>query len=74
MAPLDLEPGYGEVDRYIDVAPYRDERHLKLALEGYAATSIGVIIRKGGGQPGLISAVAGPARSTDSGSPAPGRS
>jgi hypothetical protein len=49
MAPLDLNPGYGEVDRYIDVPPYRVEPHLKLALEGYAATSIGVIIRKGGG-------------------------
>jgi len=49
MAPLDLNPGYGEVDRYIDVPPYRVEPHLKLALQGYAATSIGVIIRKGGG-------------------------
>jgi SAM-dependent methyltransferase len=46
MAPLDLDPGYGEIDRYIDVAPYRDEPHLKLALRGYAATSVGIIIQK----------------------------
>jgi SAM-dependent methyltransferase len=46
MAPLDLDPGYGEIDRYIDVPPYRDEPHLKLALWGYAATSVGIIIQK----------------------------
>jgi SAM-dependent methyltransferase len=46
MAPLDLDPGYGELDRYIDVPPYRDEPHLKLALWGYSATSIGIIIQK----------------------------
>jgi SAM-dependent methyltransferase len=46
MAPLDLHPGRGELDRYIDVPPYRDEPHLKLALWGYSATSIGTIIRK----------------------------
>jgi SAM-dependent methyltransferase len=46
MAPLDLDPGYGEIDRYVDVPPYRDEPHLKLALWGYAATSVGIIIQK----------------------------
>jgi SAM-dependent methyltransferase len=46
MAPLDLDPGYGELDRYIDVPPYRDEPHLKLALWGYACTSIGIIVQK----------------------------
>jgi SAM-dependent methyltransferase len=47
MTPLNFDPGYGEVDRYIDVAPYRNEPHLKLALWGYAVTSIGLVIQKG---------------------------
>ena len=46
MAPLDLNPGSGLIDRYIDVAPYRDEPHLKLALGGYGVTSVGLIIQK----------------------------
>jgi 2-polyprenyl-3-methyl-5-hydroxy-6-metoxy-1,4-benzoquinol methylase len=47
MAPLDVDPGAGRLDQYLDVAPYRDEPHLKLALMGYAATSIGLIVQKG---------------------------
>lgn len=47
MALLDFDPGYGPVDRYIDVPPYLEQPHLKLALEGYAATSIGLVIRRG---------------------------
>jgi 2-polyprenyl-3-methyl-5-hydroxy-6-metoxy-1,4-benzoquinol methylase len=46
MAPLNLDPGDGEIDRYIDVPPYRSEPHLKLALWGYAATSVGIIVQK----------------------------
>ena len=46
MAPLNLDPGDGEIDRYIDVPPYRDEPHLKLALWGYSATSVGIIVQK----------------------------
>jgi hypothetical protein len=46
MAPLDVDPGAGRLDQYLDVAPYRDEPHLKLALMGYAATSIGVIVQR----------------------------
>jgi hypothetical protein len=49
VAPLNFDPGDGEVDRYIDVAPYRNDPHLKLALQGYAITSIGLIVRKAGG-------------------------
>lgn len=48
IAPLDLNPGLAPLDRYIDVAPFRNEPHLKLALEGYATTSIGLIIQKDG--------------------------
>jgi hypothetical protein len=47
ITPLDLDPGDGRLDRYIDVAPYRDDPHLTLALMGYAATSVGIIVRKG---------------------------
>jgi hypothetical protein len=48
MAPLDLDPGQGRLDQYIDVAPYRLEPHLRLALSGFSATSIGLIIQKAG--------------------------
>jgi SAM-dependent methyltransferase len=46
VAPLDLDPGAGQLDTYLDVAPYRDEPHLTLALMGYAATSVGIIVQK----------------------------
>jgi hypothetical protein len=46
VAPFDFDPGQAPLDRYIDVAPYRDTPHLKLALEGYATTSFALIIQK----------------------------
>jgi len=49
VAPFDFDPGLAPLDRYIDVAPYRASPHLKLALEGYATTSFGLIVRKGSG-------------------------
>jgi hypothetical protein len=48
VALFDFNPGEKPLDRYIDVAPYRSEPHLKLALAGYATTSIGIIVQKGG--------------------------
>jgi 2-polyprenyl-3-methyl-5-hydroxy-6-metoxy-1,4-benzoquinol methylase len=47
VAPLDFDPGYGPVDRYIDVPPYRDQPVLKLLLAGYSATSFGIIVQRG---------------------------
>lgn len=47
VTPIDYHPGFGDVDRYIDVAPYREEPHLKMALEGFATTSIGLIVQRG---------------------------
>lgn len=47
VAPFDFTPGFGTIDRYIDAPPYLDQPHLKLELEGYAATSIGVIVQRG---------------------------
>ena len=46
LAPFDYNPGDGPIDRYIDLPPYLAEPHLKLALEGYATTSVGLIIHK----------------------------
>jgi SAM-dependent methyltransferase len=45
--PINYDPGDEPVDQYIDVAPYRPEPHLKIALAGFAATSIGLIIQRG---------------------------
>jgi hypothetical protein len=48
LTDVHFDPGLAPLDRYIDVAPYRSEPHLKLALDGYAATSIGLIVQRGG--------------------------
>ncbi|GIL39834.1 hypothetical protein [Roseiterribacter gracilis] len=47
VAPLDLRPGAQPVERYVDIAPFRDEPHLRLALMGYATTSMGLIVTRG---------------------------
>lgn len=47
VAPLDLTPGDAPLDRYLDLPPYRAEPHLKLALEGFETTSVGVIVTRG---------------------------
>ena len=46
VAPFDFDPGLLPLDRYVDVAPYRAEPHLKLALEGFACTSFGLIVQR----------------------------
>lgn len=43
---LNLHPGDGPLDRYCDVPPYRSGVHLKLALDQFVATSLGLVIRK----------------------------
>jgi SAM-dependent methyltransferase len=49
VAPLDLSPGDGLVDRYVDLPPFsRPEPHLKLYLKRFACTSLGLIIRRAG--------------------------
>lgn len=47
VAPFDFRAGHTEVDRYVDLPPYRDDPHLRLALEGFPATSVGLIVQKG---------------------------
>lgn len=43
---LNLDPGDGEIDRYIDLPPYKAAPHLKLAIGRYVSTSIGLIIER----------------------------
>ncbi|GHU28561.1 hypothetical protein FACS1894152_6370 [Bacilli bacterium] len=44
--PLDWRIGGYVNDRYIDVPPYSQDKHLRLKLSKYASTSIGLIVRK----------------------------
>jgi SAM-dependent methyltransferase len=45
---LDLDPGDGPADKVVDVPPYTHVPHLKLQLDRYVSTSIGLIIEKAG--------------------------
>jgi 2-polyprenyl-3-methyl-5-hydroxy-6-metoxy-1,4-benzoquinol methylase len=45
VEPLNLNTGNRTVDRYIDLPPYGSP-HIKLELEGYVVTSIGLIIQR----------------------------
>lgn len=47
VAPLSLHPGDRALDAHLDVPPFALP-HLKLRLGGFEATSIGLIIRRGG--------------------------
>ncbi len=46
ITPIDFHPGYGHVDRHIDLPPFADNLHLKAQLIGWAFTSIGFVIRR----------------------------
>jgi hypothetical protein len=46
ITPFDFHPGYGHVDRHIDVPPFGEYLHLKQQLAGWAVTSIGFVIRR----------------------------
>lgn len=46
VEPLDLTTGTHELDLFVDGPPYSGDRHLRLDLNGFAATSIGLIIQK----------------------------
>ncbi len=43
---LDFHTGTAPIDKWIDVPPYSQDRHLKLQLGRYASTSIGLIVQK----------------------------
>lgn len=44
--PLILDPGHHPYNYHVDAPPYVGYNHLRLALCGYAATSVGIVIRK----------------------------
>jgi hypothetical protein len=53
VAPLDVRQGDTEYDRVVDRPPYRSVqkphgmvKHLRLNLDGFATTSMGLIIQK----------------------------
>lgn len=47
VAPLSFYTGSGEADKFISLPPYiQDPMHLKLRIDPYVATSIGLIIHK----------------------------
>jgi hypothetical protein len=45
--PLNLNAGSGELDRHVDLPPYKQEPHLRLLLDRYVITSLGLIVRRG---------------------------
>ena len=48
VAALDLNPGQGVLDEYVDVPPFVDEPHLRLIYGDFTTTSVAVIVRAGG--------------------------
>lgn len=44
VEPLNFNPGGGELDAHIDLPPYGDHNHIKLLIERFVTTSIGLII------------------------------
>jgi hypothetical protein len=46
VEPLDLTIGAHPLDRFVDQRPYTHDRHLRKRHGRYAATSIGLIVRK----------------------------
>ncbi|MET4696083.1 class I SAM-dependent methyltransferase [Endozoicomonas lisbonensis] len=46
VSELNFNPGAHPVDRHIDLPPYAASPHLKLKLEGFITTSMGLIIHK----------------------------
>jgi SAM-dependent methyltransferase len=43
----DFSASHSELDRCIDMPPYRDDPHIRLNINNFNCTSIGLIIRKG---------------------------
>ncbi|MEX6665619.1 cyclopropane-fatty-acyl-phospholipid synthase family protein [Pseudomonas sp. W2-17] len=46
VADMDWNMGTSPLDYHVDLPPYKQHVHLKLQLQGYTTTSIGLIIRK----------------------------
>jgi len=48
VVPITFDTGDHELDRIIDLPPYSNDPHLKLALMRWVSTSFGMTVRKGG--------------------------
>lgn len=46
ISPLVISPMATPIDHYVDVPPFHHNPHLKLLLEGFVTTSVGITIRK----------------------------
>jgi len=46
VLPINFNPGGHQVDNHVDWPPYSPSIHLKLMLESYVVTSIGLVIKK----------------------------
>jgi hypothetical protein len=46
VSDLNLFSGLDPLDKHVDVPPYTSDPHLKLRIEKYDCTSLGLIIRK----------------------------
>jgi cyclopropane fatty-acyl-phospholipid synthase-like methyltransferase len=47
VASLNVNPGSGALDRYVDLPPYRNDPQLRLRMDRYVFTSIGLIVERG---------------------------
>ena len=47
VAELNFHPGDRELDRYVDLPPYQQDPHVKLLLDRYVCTSVGLLVRNG---------------------------
>src|SRR5205814_9475117 len=47
VADLVVAPDAHHLDGYVDTPPYNESPHLRLELEGYAATSVALVVRRG---------------------------
>ncbi|WP_420140513.1 SAM-dependent methyltransferase [Sphingomonas sp.] len=47
VAPITYDMGDRPVDEHVDLPPYLDAEHLKVALRQYVTTSFGIIVRRG---------------------------
>jgi hypothetical protein len=48
MAPLDLEPGSGFLDQWVDLPPFNQDASLRLLIGRHVASSVGILIRRAG--------------------------
>lgn len=46
MDPIILDPGQHPYNFHVDVPPFRSSVHLRLQLEGFSSTSIGLVVHK----------------------------